>query len=177
MGIFNFRKKNKIDNTEFIHAPEEFIQFLKAEDEETVAFGRGTLVAAGKDAIGLMLRLLTNEQEDEKFRRRGGEVLTLIGVPAIKPLLVVLEGLSLDSESDNLTRAMVAGSLAQMGKPVVESLIQALNSPFRQVRFGVATAIIINTDPRAIDALRNACRHCDSRDLNIYQFLLKQIDG
>ena len=176
MGLFNFRKKKKIGNTEFIQAPEEFIQFLRAEDEDTVAFGRGSLAAGGADSVELMITLLTNENEDVKIRRRGGEVLTIIGKSSIQPLLKVFEELGLDNKSDALTRALVAGALGSIGELVVEHLIKAIASPLRQVRFGVAVAIIVNGNVRAVDALRNACNHCDSRDRNTFNFLLKKIE-
>lgn len=169
-------KKKKLGNTEFVHAPEEFIQFLKAEDEDTVAFGRGSLAAAGTDVIDLLIDLLKDEQEDVKFRRRGGEVLTLIGIPAIQPLMEVLEELGLESKSDALTRALVSGALGRIGEPVIEPLILAIGSPLRQVRFGVAIAIVVNRDARAIDALRRAASEGDSRDKNAFNFLLKKLE-
>ncbi len=174
MGLFNFKKKKKIGNTEFVHAPEEFIQFLRAEDEDTVAFGRGSLATGGADSGDLMITLLTNENEDVKIRRRGGEVLTLIGKPSIQPLLKVLEKLGLDSKSEYLTRALIAGALGSMGESVIEPLIKAIASPLRQVRFGAALALKVTGDAKAIDALRKASEYCDSRDRNMYNFLLKK---
>lgn len=82
----------------------------------------------------MLIDLLTDEQEDVKFRRRGGEVLTLIGIPAIQPLVEILAELGLESKSNALTRALVSGALGRIGEPVIEPLIQAIGSPLRQVR-------------------------------------------
>lgn len=175
MGIFNFRKKKKIGNTEFVHAPEEFIQFLKAEDEDMVAFGRGSLAAAGADVIVPMITLLTNKQEDIKFRRRAGHVLGDIGKPAITPLLDVLKGLDYSGRFASETIGIVAAAFKAIGKPAIEPLIQALNSEIKAVRFGAVTALVIIGDPRAIEAVRNAADNCNPEDRVIFDVALRHV--
>jgi len=171
MSIFSSNKK-KIGDTEFVKDPVAFIRFLREEDEDVVEFGKTSLVVGGTVVIKPLIELLTNELEDEKVRRRAGNVLTRIGTPAIAPLLEVLETLKLNSQAASATIGMIAAALGGMGKEAVAPLIRALDSELRQVRFGAAIALAQTGEAKAIEAVRHAADHGAPGDRDMYTMVL-----
>jgi hypothetical protein len=165
----NIRKKS---GTEFLKEPSEFIRFLREDDEELVGFGKTTLVAAGEDVINSLIELLINEKEDEKVRRRAGNVLSRIGKPAIIPLLEVLKKQNWENKSSAKTVGMTAAALGGIGKSAIEPLILALDSELRQVRYGAAIALVQTGESEAIDAVRNAAIHGDPKDHKMFEMVL-----
>ena len=171
MAIFNFDKKKKRE-TEFVKDPLAFIRFLREDDEELVGFGQTSLLAAGDVVIDPLIGLLTNEQEEEKVRRRAGNVLSKIGTPAITPLLDTLKEQNLQSKSSSETLGMVAAALGGIGSQAVEPLVQTLGSEERHVRFGAAIALVQTGDTKAIDTIRNAAHNGDPKDKDMFKMVL-----
>jgi HEAT repeat protein len=119
-----------------------------------------------------LIGLLTNEQEDEKVRRRAGNVLSKIGTPAITPLLDALKEQNLQSKSSSATVGMVAAALGGIGSQAVEPLIRTLESEERHVRFGAAIALVQTGDAKAIDTIRNAAHSGEPGDQKMYRMVL-----
>ena len=173
MSIFSFKKK-QTTQTEFVKDPLAFIRFLREDDEELVKFGRDTLVAAGEEIIHPLIKLLTNEKEDKKVRRRVSVVLSRIGKPVTMPLLEILRKQNFKSQSSAETIGMAASALGGMGKQVVEPLIRALDSNSRSVRFCAAIALVQTNEPEAIEAVRNASVHGDAGDREMLNMVLEK---
>lgn len=169
MGIF---RRKKIKKTEFIHDPEAFIQFLRSDDIETVEFGIGSLSASGKDVLEPMLSILIDDKEEEKVRDRAGQVLSRIGEPVIFPLIAILENLEFSSRSSSITIGKIASVLGGIGTPVIEPMIIALKSPFKQVRFGAAIALLQTGESKAVHAVKKAAEEGDAENSAMFNMVL-----
>lgn len=170
MTDHKLKETRKIGDTEFVHDPEAFIQFLRSE--EHARFGKGSLVAAGTVVVKPLIQHLINEHENNQFCNRIIEVLSEIGVPAISPLLGVLKQYKLDSRSSSKIIGLVASALGSIGNKAVDPLIEALNSDLLQVRFGAAVALGQIQDTKGIDAIHKAIREGDQKDQVMFKMIL-----
>ena len=169
MGIF---KKKKIKNTEFVQDPEAFIQFLRNENPEIIAFGIESLTAAGPGILESMMKLLLDEGEERVVRYRAGQVLSRIGAPAVFPLLAALEKINMSDPAAGVSLGIIASALGGMGVDVIDPLIRTLNSASRAARYGAAIALVQTANPKAIQALQDAAERGNANDRAIFNQVL-----
>jgi HEAT repeat protein len=87
-------------------------------------------------------------------------------------LIDVLKRQEFNSKLSAETIGMIAAALGGIGKDAVDPLIREMGSEFRQVRFGVAVALVQTGDAKAIQSVRNAALHGDPEDRQMFKMVM-----
>ena len=131
-------------------AVEPLIELLADEQQEVRTAAQDALANIGEPAVGPLVKIMNDPNENYLSRESAIRALGEIGEPAIEPLIQIL-----DSKGTGLD-ATAAHSLREIGEPAVESLIQALEDDNPQVRARAAEALSRINDERIVEPLTKA---------------------
>ncbi len=126
------------------------IELLADEQQEVRKSAEDALANIGEPAVGPLVKIMNDPDENYLSRESAIGALGKIGEPAVEPLIKALDNLDLE------LRAMVAHSLREIGGPAVDSLIQALEDDDPQVRARAAEALSRINDERIVEPLTKA---------------------
>ena len=131
-------------------AVDPLIELLADEQQEVRKAAQDALANIGEPAVGPLVKVMNDP--DENFLSRESAIIALgkIGEPAVEPLIQIL-----DSKNTGLD-AVAAYSLREIGEPAVDSLIHALEDDDPQVRARAAEALSRINDERTIEPLTKA---------------------
>ncbi len=131
-------------------AVEPLIELLADEQQEIRKAAEDALANIGEPAVGPLVKIMNDPDENYLSRESAIGALGKIGEPAVEPLIQALDNLDLE------LLAMAAHSLREIGEPAVEPLIQALEDDNPQVRARAAEALSGIKDERAVEPLTKA---------------------